>query len=226
MTLRYTGLAATDAAGRRLPASLFLSPGGSLRISVDARGARYPLTVDPMIQQLATLTNSDASADVFGSAVAISGSTIAVGAPLESVGGTTDAGAVYVFSEPAAGWGSVGAPAVLTASSPTQDAELGFSVAIIGNTIVSGAASSTVNMTGSVYVFTTSSGTWSTGTQTAILTDGAVDDLGASVAISPDGGTIGAGAPGSNAVDVYTRPGNTWVSTASPAATLTASNTD
>ena len=226
VTLRYTGLVATDAAGRRLPASLSLSSGGSLRISVDARGARYPLTVDPMIQQLATLTNSDASADVFGSAVAISGSTIAVGAPLESVGGTTDAGTVYVFSKPAAGWASVGPPAVLTASSPTQDAELGFSVAIIGNTIVSGAASSTVNMPGSVYVFTTSSGTWSTGNQTAILTDGAADDLGASVAISPDGGTIAAGAPGSNAVDVYTRPGNAWISTASPGAALTASNTN
>ena len=226
VTLMYTGLVATDAAGRRLPVSLSVTPGGSLRISVDARGARYPLTVDPMIQQQATLTNGDASADVFGSAVAISGGTIAVGAPLESVGGTTDAGAVYVFSKPAAGWASVGAPAVLTASSPTQDAELGFSVAIIGNTIVSGAASSTVNMPGSVYVFTTSSGTWSTGTQTAILADGAVDDLGASVAISPDGATIAAGAPGSDAVDVYTRPGTAWVSTASPSATLTASNTN
>ncbi len=226
VTLKYTGLAATDAAGRRLPASLSLSPDGSLRISVDVRGARYPLTVDPMIQQLATLTNSDTSADLFGSAVAISGNTIAVGTPLESVGATTDAGAVYVFSEPAPGWASVGAPAVLTASSPTQNAELGFSVAIIGNTIVAGAASSIVNTTGSVYVFTTSSGTWSTGSQTAMLTDRTADDLGASVAISPDGGTIAAGAPGSNAVDVYTRPGNAWVSTASPAATLTASNTN
>ncbi len=226
VTLRYTGLVATDATGRRLPASLSLSRGGSLRVSVDARGARYPLTVDPMIQQLATLTNGDTSADVFGSAVAISGGTIAVGAPLESVGGTTDAGAVYVFSEPAAGWANVGPPAVLTASSPTQAAELGFSVAIVGNTIVSGAASATVNMAGSVYVFTTASGTWSTGTQTAILTDGASDDLGASVAISPDRGTIAAGAPGSDAVDVYTRPGNAWVSTASPGATLTASNTN
>jgi hypothetical protein len=80
--LAYRGLVASDARGRRLPASLELR-GRQLLLHIHARGARYPLTVDPVIQQ-AQLTASDGAAgDSLGSSVAISasGNTIAAAAP-------------------------------------------------------------------------------------------------------------------------------------------------
>src|SRR5437763_306987 len=52
---RYGGLVALDARGRRLPAALGLG-GGSLRLRVDDHGARYPLRIDPFVQQGAKLT--------------------------------------------------------------------------------------------------------------------------------------------------------------------------
>src|SRR4051794_26835613 len=49
-TLRYGGLTASDARGRRLPASLRVRPGG-LEILVDDRDAAFPVRVDPFIRQ-------------------------------------------------------------------------------------------------------------------------------------------------------------------------------
>jgi hypothetical protein len=48
--LRYTGLRATDARGRSLRAWLELQ-GGRLLLHLDARGACYPLRIDPFVQQ-------------------------------------------------------------------------------------------------------------------------------------------------------------------------------
>ncbi|HUZ84260.1 MAG TPA: hypothetical protein VMU66_06165, partial [Gaiellales bacterium] len=52
--LSYGGLSAVDAAGRRLPATLALSR-GRLLLRVADSGARYPITIDPFIQQGAKL---------------------------------------------------------------------------------------------------------------------------------------------------------------------------
>jgi hypothetical protein len=48
--LRYDGLTATDASGRALHSWLQLE-GGRVELRVDAAGARYPLRIDPFIQQ-------------------------------------------------------------------------------------------------------------------------------------------------------------------------------
>ena len=50
VVLRYVGLRAVDARGRVLRAWLDLS-GGRLLVRVDARGARYPVRIDPLLQQ-------------------------------------------------------------------------------------------------------------------------------------------------------------------------------
>ena len=55
-SLRYSGLLAFDATGRELPARLELD-GRSLLVRVDDHGARYPLTMDPIVQE-AKLTAS------------------------------------------------------------------------------------------------------------------------------------------------------------------------
>ena len=135
--LRYSGLVATDAGGRRLPASMSVR-GGRLILSVDDRGARYPLEVDPTITQEAELTSSDGTTyDSFATAVAISGNTIVVGAADQ---GTAEGdigfgpGAVYVFTAPSAGdWAQATQAAELTvAGDTTTSDDLGTSVAISG----------------------------------------------------------------------------------------------
>jgi hypothetical protein len=52
--VNYTGLRATDASGRVLPAWMELSRSKLLLLHVDDGRARYPVTVDPMIQQAGT----------------------------------------------------------------------------------------------------------------------------------------------------------------------------
>src|SRR5271170_629535 len=77
--LRYTGLTATDARGHTLHSWLALER-GRLLLRVDTVGARYPLRIDPLVQQ-AELTAADGQkGDSLGAAVAISGNTIVVGA--------------------------------------------------------------------------------------------------------------------------------------------------
>jgi hypothetical protein len=104
VVLSYGGLAVNDARGRRLPAWLGLI-GGRLLIRVVDAGASYPLRVDPILE--AKLTAFDgAASDQLGSSVAVSGGTVVAGARGAMVGSNSNQGAVYVFSEPAAGWGA------------------------------------------------------------------------------------------------------------------------
>jgi hypothetical protein len=216
--LRYGGLAVTDARGRMLRAWLALR-GRSLRVAVDAQGARYPLRIDPTIQAAELAASDGADGDQLGDSVAISGSTIAVGAPQHAVAGHQGQGAVYVFSEPRSGnWQNASQTAELTASGGASGDGLGSSVAISGSTIVAGAPDH--GSGGALYVFSQStSGRWRSSTQAAELTasDGAAgDELGSAVAIS--GGTIAAGAPehsvagqgGQGAAYVFSQPGGGW----------------
>jgi FG-GAP repeat protein len=90
--------------------------------------------------QLAELTASDGnSSDQFGVAVAISGSTVVVGAPDATVGTKSQQGAVYVFVKPSNGWGNMTQVAKLTLSSQyLAGIHFGSSVAVSGDTIVVG----------------------------------------------------------------------------------------
>ena len=230
--LRYGDLSVTDARGRTLPAHMAVKHGRVL-ISIDARGASYPLRIDPLIQD-AELTAADGGLeDDLGDSVAVSGSTIVVGAPQHTVNGHSEAGAVYVFSKPASGeWESATQTAELTASDAAENDALGVSVGVSpsGSTITAG-ASRHGGEAGAVYVFEKpTSGGWKNATQTAELTvagGAAPDQLGHSVAVS--GSTIVAGAPGEmsyqGAVYVFTEPvSGVWENSSTPAAELTASD--
>jgi hypothetical protein len=229
-TLRYGGLVATDADGRALHSWLALG-GGRLLLRVDARGARYPLRIDPFVQQAELASSDGAMGDSFGEAVAVSGDTIVVGAPLHTVGSHKTQGAAYVFQMPSAGWANTVQSAELIASDGQEGDLLGSAVAISGDTIVVGAAPSKYGPRGAVYVFEMPSSGWAgTVSQTAKLTatDGHEGDgLGASVAIA--GNTIVAGAyrhtgtkEWQGAVYVYAMPASGWAN-ASQSAELTAS---
>jgi trimeric autotransporter adhesin len=217
--LRYGGLVATDASGRRLPASIAVH-GKHLSLLVDDRGARYPVHVDPTLQQAVLSPSNPGSGKEAGYSVAVSGGTIAVGAAGDA---SSSAGAVYVFVKPASGWADATQTAELTITDPPSEGFLGTSVAIEGNTIVAGdCIPGELNSTGSVYVFEEPAGGWENATQTAKLTDGAEDDLGDSVALH--GNTIVAGAPGAEAAQIFTKSGSNWANATSANATLTGTN--
>jgi uncharacterized protein (DUF2345 family) len=231
--LRYAGLSVFDARGRELAGRLDLA-GNRLSIEVHDSGAAYPVTVDPYFQE-AKLTASDGAAnDLLGYSVAISGDTVAAGAPRAMVGSNSYQGAAYVFVKPGGGWASTSTfHAKLTASDGAGYDFFGTSVAISGDTVVVGAPDATIGSAlyqGAAYVFVKPVAGWaSTSSFDAKLaaSDGAVSDtFGTSVAIS--GGTIVAAAPGSNssqgAAYVFVEPGTGWASTSTFDAKLTASD--
>lgn len=201
--LRYGDLSVTDARGRALPARMTAEHGRVL-IGVDARGARYPLTVDPLLNSLAELYASDgAKEDQLGSAIAASEGTVVVGEPLDTVGGHVKAGSAYVFTEGAGGWATATQATKLVASNAESEEAFGASVAISGETIVVGApgrkSGSGVDA-GGAYVYSKPIvGGWSAKaeqTETAELynsEDVALYSFGTSVAIS--GETIVVGTP-------------------------------
>jgi len=228
---RYGGLYVYDRTGRALPARL-ASVSDGLSIVVDDRGAQYPLTIDPFIQQ-AKLTVSDGAAnDYFGISVSVSGDTIVIGAYADD-GDGTNSGSAYVFVKPSGGWAEATQTAKLTASDGAAWDNFGDSVSVSGDTIVvvAGYDDDSGSNSGSAYVFVKPDGGWSDATQTAKLTasDGAANDnFGESVSVT--GGTIVAGAYGdddngslSGSAYVFVKPSGGW-SDATQTAKLTASD--
>jgi uncharacterized repeat protein (TIGR01451 family) len=196
--LRYSALSAVDAAGRSLAAWID-ARAHTFSIRVADAGARYPVTIDPFLQQ-AKLTASDSlPQDRVGVSVAVAGDVVVLGAPGADVAGRAGAGAAYVFVKPASGWASTYQTAKLTASDGQTGDSLGSSVAISGDTIIAGAPGVDVDgrlSQGAAYVFTKPSSGWASGAEQAKLTasDGrGGDDFGSAVAI--DGTTAVVGAP-------------------------------
>jgi hypothetical protein len=215
-TVRFEKLQVFDADGRRLRAIMRLDD-RELAYVIDDAEARYPLIIDPTFVQQGYMkaSNTDAN-DGFGSSVAVSGSTVVIGAPFEDsnaigVNGdqdddsSSDAGAAYVFVRD--GNGSWSQQAYLKASNTDSFDGFGFSVAVSGDTIVVGAnredsdatgvngnqADNSAAFAGAAYVFMRDGGgNWS---QQAYLkasnTD--ADQFGSSVAVSGD--TVVVGAP-------------------------------
>ena len=217
--LRYTGLVAYDATGRELRGSLALH-GDELLLQVDDAGARYPVVVDPLVEQ-AKLTASDGAVqDRLGYTVAIDGNTLVAGAP----GNNSIQGAVYVFVQPGTSWATATETAKLTASDGAHNDSLGSSVAIAGDTVVAGAPGAVeggLAVAGAAYVFVKPAAGWTTATETAKLTASHVAVFGAvgsSVAISGD--TIVSG--GGEAAYVFVKPATGWAGGAPTPTTETA----
>jgi len=102
--------------------------------------------------QLAELTASDGDYnDHFGLAVAMSGGTVVIGAPLATIGSNLDEGKAYVFLKPTSGWSNTTQVAELTPSNGSEGLYFGISVAVSGDTIVVGSNSG-------AYIFVMSGG--------------------------------------------------------------------
>ena len=195
-------------------------------VDSDNAGAVYIFTRDNRIwKQQAVLKASNAEGmqqydsgismgDQFGSSVALSGDTLAVGAVGESssaTGGEDDnseagAGAAYVFTRTSGSWNQ---EAFLKASNAEGNIDIGMgllggdqfgsSIALSGDTLAVGASSQ--GGSGAVYVFIHANGIWK---QEAFL-----ESVGASVAVSGDDLAVGAPSDG-GAVSVFTRSSGTW----------------
>jgi streptogramin lyase len=186
--LRYAGLKAVDARGRVLPSRMELRA-GEVRLVVEDRDARYPLTVDPTWTQQQELTASDgASQDVFGYSVSVSGNTALIGAPSRTINSNADQGAAYVFVRGGGVWTE---QMELTAKDGAANDSFGISVSVSGNTAVIGADGKNSSR-GAAYVFVSDGLGW-TQQQELTASDGAPgDDFGISVSVSGNTAVIGA----------------------------------
>jgi FG-GAP repeat len=178
-------------------------------------GNSSPPSETSIVQQAYLKASNTDADDHFGSAVAIDGDTLVIGAPEEDSGSSgingnqsnnsgNDIGAVYVFVRSGGIWTQ---QAYLKASNPDNLDLFGTSVAISGNTIVVGAqgedsnangvngnqSDNSVAQAGAAYVFVRSGTTW---TQQAYLkpSTAGFNNFGNTVAI--DGDTIAIGAEG------------------------------
>lgn len=186
-------------------------------------------------------SNTDAG-DEFGTALALDGNTLAIGAweedsaatgvnGSESSNASDTSGAVYVFTRSGVTWTQ---QAYLKASNTMVGAQFGFSVALSGDTVAVGAPE---HQTGAVYIFSRSGGVWSQ--QAARTANRPADAFGYSVALSNTMLVVGArtesrGGSGLNddppfatieasgAVYVFTQSATSW----SQLAYIKASNPD
>ena len=165
---------------------------------------------------LTTLTSPNAqSSGVFGRTVAVSGSTVVVGAPLESAGGFSDAGGAYVFN------GKTG-HLISTLADPNEEngGEFGTSVAISGTTAVVGAIGvevSSFSNAGEAYSFDSSTGALiadlsnpspATGSEfgTSVGIEGNVVVVGAPEFVSGSGAAYTFDASNGTLVETYSSP--------------------
>jgi len=168
-------------------------------------------------QQAYLKASNPSKFDGFGSAVALAGDVLVVGAPGESSGAqgvdgemhctassrpplASGSGAAYVFHRVAGHWAQ---RAYLKASDSSSASLFGTSVAVSGSTIVVGSPHhpqpTELDSAGAAYVFDRLGETWLASKALAASNAGARDQFGASVAI--DGGRIVVGAPGESSIE-------------------------
>lgn len=158
--------------------------------------------------------NDGAAKDHFGHAVAIDGSTIAVGAYADDIGGNADQGSAYVFTRSGTSWTFRQQLRAIAIDGLPGD-NFGISVAVSGETIAAGASGADESR-GVLYVFTPNGAIW---TQQAKLWGyDAVPFQYFGCAIALQGDTLAAGAYGDTigpnlaqgSVYLFTRSGGAW----------------
>ncbi|MEZ5979015.1 MAG: FG-GAP repeat protein, partial [Planctomycetota bacterium] len=231
----YSGLIAFDALGRDLPAHFALD-GDDLVISVDDRGATYPLTIDPIAHQTYVKASNTTAEDFLGWSIALDGDTLVCGAWGESSIGTGidngspddesngSSGAVYVYTRTKVANQDVWTQqAYIKTDNPEPLDSFGWSVDIDGDTLVVGAIFEDSNQTnvtpngsadnsaadaGAAYVFVRNAGVWSQQAYLKANNAGAGDQFGFSVAVSGDVILVGANFEDSNADGIGGAQGN------------------
>lgn len=192
----------------------------------DAAGAVYVFVRngETWTQQAYIKASNTSVLYFFGNSVALSGDTLAVGAPNEAsnaigVNGNqadnsaNDSGAVYVFARNGVTWTQ---QAYIKASNTEANDQFGYSVALSGDTLAVGAydeddsaigidgnqTDNSAGNAGAAYVFVRNGTTWAQQTYVKASNTGANDQFGYSIALS--GNTLAVGAQGedSNATGI------------------------
>lgn len=180
------------------------------------------------------LASDGASGDSFGRSVAISGSTVVVGA-YQHDNGMTNNGSAYVFEKPLTGWVSMTETARLTASDASASDYFGYAVAVKGNTVAVTANMKDYNGTdaGMAYVFEKPVSGWATTTETAKLyTAGPASYrmFGASISMSDNAIVVGAtnvySTGFTGAAYVFEKPVSGWVTATESAMFLASDKSD
>ncbi len=245
--VNYNGLTVFDATGAEVPAwfeegsgqpsaagdqaglsSFVIGHSQFLRIVIDDADAIYPLTIDPVAQQAYLKASNTGANDQFGFAVAVSGDTVVVGAPLEDSSATgvngngannsaSNSGAAYVFVRNGSGvWTQ---QAYLKAPNAETGDGFGWSVAVSGNWVVVGApfedssatttpgvladpADNSAVDAGAAYTFVRSGTNWFHFEYLKASNTGANDQFGFAVAVSGDTVVVGAPLEDSSATGV------------------------
>ncbi len=164
--------------------------------------------------QVTKLTAGDiyTHSDHLGTAVAIDGNTIVVGAAEKEVNNIRDAGAAYVFTS--SGTDNWSQTAVLTATTPYTQDLFGRAVTIDGDTIAVGAPWANADTrfdTGFAYLFYRSSGQWNQVKKLSASDPHPYDRFGTSLALDGDTLVVGAYQPGSSSGGVLPGPGAAYV---------------
>lgn len=218
VALRYGGLSATDARGRRLPATLSVRD-GRLLLGVADADATYPVRIDPLIQVGSKITPADEVEGTYGSwfgaSVALSsdGTTALVGGPQDD----TRVGAAWVYTNSGGFWSE---QQKLVAPTSGGDAETG--TAWFGTSVALSADGTTAligglydNSVGAAWVYTRSGSLWSERAKLTGMSEIGNSAFGQSVALSGDGTTALIGGDTDNssvgAAWVFTGSGSSWV---------------
>jgi hypothetical protein len=194
--------------------------------SASDAGAAYVFTRSgtTWTQEAYLKASNTGAGDNFGYSVAVSGDTVVVGAQSEDSSTTlingnqssntaSGAGAAYVFTRSGTAWTQ---EAYLKASNTGAGDGFGISVAVSGDTVVTGAISEDSNATGingnqannsadfagAAYVFTRNGVTWMQQAYLKASNAGANDSFGCAVALSGDTAVIGASSEWSNATGI------------------------
>jgi len=177
----------------------------------NASGAAYvfvkPASGWKNMTQTAELTNVDGQSNaLFGGSVAISSTTVVVGASDQDSG----FGRAYVFVAPSTGWKNMTQTAELSASSETQKYHLGKLVAISGNTIAA-AAPDADSGAGVVYIYVEPASGWIDSSESAQLKNAQNTEIGYSLAF--DGNEIATSGITDDIAYIYVKPASGWSTT-------------
>jgi len=186
--IEYTKLVAADAQSYDHFGSAVAISGDTIVVGApdsddagEKTGSAYVFHLDGGIwtEQAKLLAGDMSSQDTFGSAVAISDDTVAVGAPLDDDAcdppdSMCQSGSAYVFTRSGWAWSQA---AKLVASDDEERDYFGFAVAVDGNLALIGARweDDAASNAGAVYVYSRSGGAWAE-VQKLTASDGDVED--------------------------------------------------
>ena len=143
------------------------------------------------------LAADGAAGDQFGTAISISGTSVAVGSPVANISPSGTAGAAYIYGRDQGGSSQWGQVKKIVSSNPQSSARFGASVALSVDMLVVGAQleDASATDTGAAYLFSQNQNggnAWGQTDKFLPASVGASDNLGSAVAVSA--GTVVVGA--------------------------------